>query len=124
MSCNYLIRAECEEKFEHFIIDGCNNGNAGGAVLKYFMMKNPTVKVSNFIEEVGALDVCTTFWIKYLVGVAIFEDKYNIYVGKQQVMKDYKLGMVSENLQEVTAITGRLLESKPPKLLPYFEKDV
>jgi hypothetical protein len=47
-----------------------------------------------------------------------------VYIGKQQVMKDFNLGRTPGNLQEVTAITARILDSKPARLLPCFEDDV
>lgn len=124
MSCNYLIKSEVAEKYDHYIIEGCASSNAGGAVLKYFMAKNPTVKVSNFETEVFRLNAPCTFWVKYLEGLAIFEDKYRITVGKQYVIKNPNLGMSPGNFQEVTAMTSALVESKNPELLPYFKSYV
>ena len=109
MSCNFLVKFDGDEKYKHLIIPGCNNATPSQAVLKYFQSTYSTVTVSNFDIEVLNLNANTYVWCKYIKGVSICEEKYEIFIGINNVMKDSTLGQVKDNFIQVKQIIFRVL---------------
>lgn len=122
MACNFLIKKATDEKYTHFFIEGCSGATAQNAVLKFFMEKNPDVKVNNFGDRPGC--TCIRFWVKYLQGVSILEELYEITVGKTQMYVNPTLGNTPGNLMEGTSMKPTLIDQKPAVLLDYFKNDV
>ena len=125
MPCNFLMRFNDEKKYEHYIIEGCqNSGSPAQAVVKYFLDRYTTVTVSNFAEEVEKLSADQYVWCKYLQGVAIFEELYEILPEKRFMLKNSHGGSDPNNLIPVTALSSKIIKSNPAQLLPYFSGDV
>ncbi len=122
MPCNYLFRMENEEKYEHVIFPGCSNSRANSACINFFKKRNPRLSVTNF--EKNKDQMCIHVWVKGIEGVAIVEEKFEIYVGEINVLKDQNLPPGPDNFIKGQGLLARSVELKPLKLLDLFKDDV
>lgn len=111
-----------EDKYEHVIFPGCANGRAATASINFFKKKNPGMSVTKFEKEKE--NICIFVWAKGIEGVSIIEEKYEIYIGEVNILKDQTLPPGPDNFLKGTGMLSRLVESKPLVLLDIFKDDV
>lgn len=123
MPCNFLFRLDTEDKYQHTIFDGCHGSTARSAATGFWRKKFPKVTVSNF--EANKETFCPWVWAKYIEGVSVVEEKYEIQIGEVIMPKDPSLPMNdSNNYLKGTSLVLKLVETKPLQLLDIFKDDV
>lgn len=122
MPCNFLFKLDTEEKYQHTIFDGCHGSTARSAATGFWRKKFPKVTVSNF--EANRDTFCPFVWAKYIEGVSVVEEKYEMTVGEVRLAKDPSQPVVGDNYIKGTSLVLKVVESKPLQLLDIFKNDV
>lgn len=129
MSCNYLFKLPNDEKFTHFIVQGCEGGKAAQAAVKFWLSRHPGTKPSNFIETLETLSYEPIVESKHIYGVSIVSETFEISLIKKAPIKhpeSFLTILAEKNLEpnnmptEITAIIAKSISSSL-ELLPMFK---
>lgn len=129
MSCNYLFKLPEEQTYTHFIVEGCDTGKVAQAVIKFWLSKFPDVRPSNFEEKIQTLNYPTQVESKYLFGVSIVSERFEVSLIRRPPIKhpENVISVLKEkNIEQNAAPTEiAALVAKPIsnsfELLPFFK---
>lgn len=115
MPCNFLVKLEAEKAYSHFVIEGCSSANAMSAAIKHFARRTG-LSPKQFDE--GNFEGPRRVWIVSTMGLAVFEELYEISVGPVKIVNNPVGEIKDEDYVTGVGYLARLVESKPPRLLP------
>ena len=118
MPCNYLVKFEDQEKYQHVIIEGCQSSQAEQIAVSHFC-KVHKVTPKNYDPETFAHS--NKLWVISVQGCAIFEDLFEIVLGPVRMISDPNGPKTLENTVAGVGFIAKKIESKPPRLLPGLE---
>lgn len=120
MSCNFLVKFDGERTYEHLIIRGCSGSSPTMAAIRHFVNNNQKLTAKSF--DPNTFEGIRRIWVVYLVGVATFEECYEILTGPIQIIKDPNKPRTEENMLHGIGWRAEKVAEKDPVLIPGMER--
>lgn len=120
MPCNYLFKAEGDNEYAHYLMKGCNSSVALGAIVNYFVKRNPEVKVSKWDELKGTFPLF--YYHLYQEGPGVFREKFEIFIGPIRTVKDPSQPFTPDNFLERIGFRARSIEVECLGVVPWLRK--